>query len=151
MNQPVIELERYEIERYNFIKQNIEDYTNEDPFKITVESGITEDLNHGRVKVMVNYETSEVSILLDVVGYFRVNDKSDSEKITEYLVVNGTAIIFPYLRSMISMLSSLDSENAIIIPTINTVNLFKPTEWDVIISEISIFEKHIHWFRKKLN
>ena len=57
-----------------------------------------------------------------VSGYFTINSESEQEN---YLVVNGAAIIFPYLRSAISMVSSLDSSDAVLIPTVNILSLLE--------------------------
>lgn len=127
MNEPVIVFNGYEIQHYRFErkkKDNIEQ-KKEEPLSVSVESGTTDDLEHGRINIQVLYDLPEVAIDIKVSGYFDINVAEKPEKISEYLVVNGTAIIFPYVRSMVSMLSSLDSEKAIILPTINTTNLLE--------------------------
>nr|WP_279384907.1 protein-export chaperone SecB [Lacticaseibacillus manihotivorans] len=40
------------------------------------------------------------------------------------LTVNGTAILFPYVRSTISMVTGLDSAQTVLLPTIRTTDLF---------------------------
>ena len=62
---------------------------------------------------------------ISVIGYFEINPEVEQEEIEQYLVQNGTAILFPYLRTTISFITSLDNEKAIIIPTINTIGLFE--------------------------
>ena len=51
------------------------------------------------------------------LNLLEINEKTEAKK---HLSVNGTAILFPYLRSIVSILSSLDNSNAIVLPTINT-------------------------------
>lgn len=131
MEQPVIEFQGYKIKKYNYEKTSIKDNINatevesdgNEPFGISVEPSLTKDLKNGLITVRVEYNGDGISISITVEGFFKINDNKDSEAIINYLVVNGTAIIFPYIRSMISMLSSLDSENAILLPTLNTNNL----------------------------
>ncbi len=130
MKGPVISFTSYEIQHYSFERKhtdedkiNPENEKNQEPFSVSVESATTDDLTHGLINVSVVYDTVDVSIDIKVAGYFDIQVAEEPEKISEYLVVNGTAIVFPYIRSMISMLSSLDSEKAIIIPTINTMDL----------------------------
>lgn len=124
-NKPVIIFNGYEIKYYNYKKKADLDSGIEDPFNVSVEPGVTEDLKNGKISIHVLYELPEVSIDIEVDGFFKINEITDPDKISEYLVVNGTAILFPYVRSMISMLSSLDSDKAIILPTINTTNFLK--------------------------
>lgn len=127
MSEPVIVFNGYEIQHYRFErkKQDNIEQKKEDPLSVSVESGTTDDLEQGRINIQVLYDLPEVAIDIKVSGYFDINVAEKSEKISEYLVVNGTAIVFPYVRSMVSMLSSLDSEKAIILPTINTTNFLE--------------------------
>ncbi|AMB94975.1 hypothetical protein CYJ28_02655 [Aerococcus sanguinicola] len=62
---------------------------------------------------------------MTVVGQFKINEKINH---IDYLRVNGTAILFPYLRTFISVVSSLDNEDAIVIPTVNTNNFTSESE-----------------------
>ncbi len=127
VRKPVIEFKSYQIQHYNFERKKIKGDTilNEEPFSISVTSGITDDLKHGRINIQVSYDLPVIIVDIEVSGYFDTNELETLEQIEEHLIVNGTAIVFPYIRSMVSMLSSLDSENAIILPTINTTNFLK--------------------------
>ncbi|NQJ67929.1 hypothetical protein HO543_06050 [Streptococcus suis] len=121
--RPVISLEKYIIEELNFKHDLIpEELESESEFKIDFQAGTTEDLKNG--KVILTAKISDVKnhrrIEAKLSGYFDINIKEDIE---EYLVVNGTAILFPYLRSVVSMITSLDSSDAIVIPTVNVLEL----------------------------
>ncbi|AUI80235.1 hypothetical protein BB562_11480 [Lactiplantibacillus pentosus] len=59
---------------------------------------------------------------LELEGYFEVSNELDNSKIATALAVNGVAILFPYARSVISMVSTLDSSEVIVLPTINTLD-----------------------------
>ena len=111
--KPAIELERYEIEELSYVRS----VDNE------------EDRKNGKVTLTAKFvdQGENKTIVARVSGYFTINLESEQEN---YLVVNGAAIVFPYLRSAISMVSSLDSSDAVLIPTVNihyidakTVNL----------------------------
>jgi preprotein translocase subunit SecB len=65
------------------------------------------------------------------MGYFEIiiKDKELAEqKIINYYKVNGVAILFPYLRSLISDMTSKGSETPIILPTINVAAMLKDVE-----------------------
>lgn len=93
-----------------------------------IECGLDEELETGQIVIdlsMVNDENIKVHTI--VAGYFEINKdfESDKDKIQNYLAINGAAILFPYVRSIISMVSSLDSQGSIVMPTLNLVDLLK--------------------------
>lgn len=131
--EPVIKFKGYSIEKLIYTKedfvfseekdQNVE-IQNGIALSISVECGVTDDLKRGKVSLNIKskHEDSNLSIVLDVDGYFDINGINELTEIENFLLVNGTAILYPYLRSIISMVSSLDSNEAIVLPTINTSN-----------------------------
>lgn len=64
-----------------------------------------------------------------ISGYFTFREDltSDKEK-HQYLGVNGTAILLPYLRAIVSMVTVLDKNEAIVFPTLNVSELMKLSE-----------------------
>lgn len=126
-DQPVIYFKSYEIEKFNYMKVNpdekIDDSRNDDSFTVSVKPSYDVERKNAALKVDVVFATGNMKIDITVNGYFELIDDTqvDFEKL---LVINGSAIIFPYIRSMVSMLTSLDNEHAIILPTINTNNLW---------------------------
>lgn len=122
MDKPVIEFEKYEI--LNIVYEKIEDYDIEEKnIETSVSIGFTEDLQAGKVEIDVNIIDPQQSRFIRVIvrGLFIINDGLDEEKVKVYLAQNGTAILYPYVRSIVSMISTMDSESAVILPTINTV------------------------------
>ena len=125
LNDPVIYFKGYKIKKYNYIyrdeKLEIED--GKLPFNMSVNPQISSDFKNGYIVVSVTLEAEDFSVEIVVEAEFDINVEG-KENIEKFLVVNGTAIVFPYIRSMVSMLTSLDSEKAFILPTINTMDLF---------------------------
>ncbi|HFM9866359.1 TPA: hypothetical protein ACPXS6_001099 [Streptococcus pneumoniae] len=60
-----------------------------------------------------------------VIGYFEINI---DENITDILYVNGTAILYHYLRSIVSIVSAIDSSEAMLLPTINVLELLDKSQ-----------------------
>ena len=127
--EPVIKFKGYSIEKLIFSKEGIDfneplEQIDGKAINLSIEQGISEDLKNARLKIIIKLvdEVININIWLEVVGNFEINDINDPETIQDFLTVNGTAILYPYVRSIVSMVSSLDSENAIILPTINTSN-----------------------------
>ncbi|MBP2622859.1 protein-export chaperone SecB [Streptococcus oricebi] len=125
MTKPVISLERYKIDKLLYFHNLTEEELSVDSnFEINFQAGTTKDEKNGKVtlKTKIIDKDNSRKIEAEISGYFSVNDVEDVEK---YLVINGTAIIFPYLRSAVSMISALDSAEAIVIPTVNVLDLIK--------------------------
>ncbi|MBT2569835.1 protein-export chaperone SecB [Planococcus sp. ISL-110] len=127
--EPVIKFRGYSIEKLVFTKEEMdfdeefEDQEDKD-LSLSLNYGVTEDFKEGKVELTVRIKNTEndIKISLKVVGDFEINNLDDIEKIHQFLSINGTAILYPYVRSIISMVSSLDSPDAILLPTINTSN-----------------------------
>ena len=65
------------------------------------------------------------SLKVTIVGFFEYQANLTDEDILEILEVNGNAILFPYLRSYITTLTSNSGIPPLIIPTINIAKLVK--------------------------
>lgn len=63
---------------------------------------------------------------LVILGSFELNreefDNLDLEKI---LIQNGSAMLYPYVRTFLSVITSLDSPNVGVLPALNFVDLFQ--------------------------
>lgn len=127
--EPVIKFRGYSIKKMVYSKEDIDfnetlELIDGKAINLSIEQGISEDLKNAKLKIIIKLvdESISLNILLEVIGDFEINNINDLETIRDFLAVNGTAIVYPYVRSIVSMVSSLDSENAIILPTINTSN-----------------------------
>lgn len=67
---------------------------------------------------------NELPFAIDVMveGVFTLQDVDDP---VSAMKVNGVAILFPYLRSIVSMLSTISGINPVVLPTINLVKMFE--------------------------
>lgn len=137
MNKPVINFEGYKItnidyksfvnneEMYEFLDADTFDDL-ENNANLAVGIGVSDDETVGNVR-LTNYliEKEHLRIMtIEITGQFTLN--TDNPK--KYLSENGSAILFPYLRAVTSMITSLDNENAIILPTFNFSNTYRADE-----------------------
>lgn len=128
--KPVIEFQKYRIKNIDYrAVDNIDELKTyyEKNGKISLSIGLNESKDKAQLTVSTCISDSDNLRVADisVIGYFEINPEVEQEEIEQYLVQNGTAILFPYLRTTISFITSLDNEKAIIIPTINTIGLFE--------------------------
>ncbi|WP_162106043.1 protein-export chaperone SecB [Bacillus subtilis] len=64
-----------------------------------------------------------------VQGHFIFNnDEFPEEEKVKFFKVNGVSILFPYLRSLVSDLTSKGSEQPVILPTMNVAQMIKDQE-----------------------
>lgn len=96
----------------------------ENELEVGVGTAISDDGEQGQVKISVTAFDVENkrTVKAEVLGSFDFIDVEDKEGT---LAVNGTAILYPYVRAIISTITTQDSLNAIILPTVNTLNFLK--------------------------
>ena len=118
MERVPIEFEGYRINSidYSVYEEGLSE--DKDKGKLQVKSLLTEDRKNAQliIKTTLNDENNNRKLIIELSGFFTVHDIELAE---EFLSVNGVAILFPYVRSVVSIITSLDNENAVVLPTIN--------------------------------
>lgn len=103
-----------ETEIFSSIPNEIEDYSN---IEIRIGVKIGDE----------NFDNSEMYLSVLIAGHFSINLESEQEvsdeTISSLLKVNSVAILFPYLRMLVSDISSRGNNQPIILPTINVQKL----------------------------
>lgn len=128
MGTPVLNFKGYRIVNIDYKRlESTEEFDSEskDFMDLSAFVGITEDNNEAHIKVtcLLNDVENLRKVTIEIVGIFEIALKEASEEeIKKILAVNGVAILFPYVRAAMSVISSLDNENSILLPTINTTS-----------------------------
>lgn len=122
-----IEFEGYRIEsiEYERRNQNEDSDTQDTLFTPDIELRFDKDYKNGLVVLRIKLVENDGRYLsIQLHGFFTIT-KSDATvgEAKELLALNGTTILMPYARSIISMITSLDSPKAIIMPTVNVHEL----------------------------
>lgn len=128
MNTPIT-FQGYQINSIHY-SQNSTDNLDKDlepVFEPDFECALNEDETKGIVEVSSKIQTQQRILEVSVTGFFDLNREysDDIEELKMSLIVNGGAIILPYVRSISSMITALDSNQAIILPTVNIIELIK--------------------------
>lgn len=109
----------------SFIEYPIKDSSDQEINIEITPSGIKEgNLFKLTLDTKVKNESGTLNINVVMIGEFEFKDISE-EKLGAYFVLNAPAIMFPYIRSYISTLSSLSGIPTIILPTLNMTSLAK--------------------------
>lgn len=105
-----------------------------DKTSLRVNAGTTEinEEGVGQLELEINIAEKENEYLRDikvkVLGIFEFPNIENNQgyDLDEILKVNGTAILFPYIRTLISSLTSLDdSIEHVLLPAINVKSMFE--------------------------
>ena len=107
----------------------------ERPLSVTV--GLEVNLSQNFQKAMVKidfgvFKDAEANypykIDVSMIGYFELLSEATEEQITSLCKINGTAIMFPYIRSAITDLTKISNVEPLILPAINIHKLIERQE-----------------------
>ncbi|MCI1071666.1 protein-export chaperone SecB [Lactococcus lactis] len=125
LNEPVIKFKHYRITKIDYkVFEDVEDleiYETESG-TLNATTALNKERDSARliVKTLIVDKEQRRMANIEITGYFAVDPELKEEKVRSFIRINGTAILFPYVRSIVSFITSMDNENAILLPTINT-------------------------------
>lgn len=74
---------------------------------------------------LVDKERNSVEINIGLVGDFHITSSNNEYNAERLVSENGVAILFPYLRSEITLLTSQPGFKPVVLPAVNIVEMFK--------------------------
>lgn len=77
------------------------------------------------LNIHIQHKTNETKIFLELSGLFGFSSKVDDEFRNQMLERNAVSIIFPYLRSQLSIVSTQPGMIPIVLPAINIISLLE--------------------------
>ena len=80
----------------------------------------------------------EIEVVLK--GNFKLGEDSTYEEKIHFLKTNASAILFPYLRATVSLISSQLAYEKILLPVMNFIKIFEDVDIDTLILEPNQFE-----------
>lgn len=125
--------EQYLVEKIEFLLNKDFELIEDIQLDLDFDREIDIDLEDGEAtiklecKVFKNYKDDNKPFYLEVViiGFFKFKGDLSESKIENLLEINGTAILFPYLRSLISTITINSGLPALTIPLINIVKMLE--------------------------
>ena len=124
----------FSIEKYIFDKVNI-NLENHTSNKLSVDfkpSGVfyketsTYDLSFDFSAYTDNDKETKPFVNIRCIGTFKFTSLSSFEDIPPYFFRNSIAILFPYLRAFVSIVTNQANIPPVVLPTMNLVSLEKP-------------------------
>lgn len=92
-------------------------------------------------------KTSEFYVKAIISGLFEIPQKPEGvsdEEVIDFYRINATTILFPYLRSIISDISSKGSESPIILPVMNIVEMIGDNKFEEVEEEFDELTSKSH-------
>lgn len=119
---PVIKFEGYEVTEI-LLEPN--DMQKSDELNFEIKKMVREDLKHAILvlRVEINYRENKF-LRVEIQGGFSTELNLEAEEFDNFISINGVSILFPYIRSTVSMITSLDSGESVLLPTINVAELY---------------------------
>lgn len=130
--EPIIKFNGYSIKSINYIRieeeeladlkakiENPQDKMNDLERRLSI--GVTSDLKQALLTLYAKvYDLDKQRVVeCEVHGQFEIMKEMSEKEIQEHVSSSGMGILYPYLRSIISIITTLDSTQSILIPTIN--------------------------------
>lgn len=133
---PVIQIKAYRITNINYHQYDTEaeinafkkDKTEEQKNDLNMRYSVSKSDNSGVIEMTANLllEEQKKRVNITVNGLFKYReDIKDYEEKKKLLMINGAAMIYPYLRATVSMVVSMDNPLTTVLPSLNFVEQFK--------------------------
>lgn len=120
MNNSQVEFKGYSISKLEMKKIEKLKNKKEENFEIKIEyfQNIKDKLSY-KLVMKLKIVTKKQEISMDLEGYFKFGNTFDQQLVEEFLRINGSMILYPYCRAIVSSITNLDSDDSVILPVIN--------------------------------
>lgn len=132
MTDPVIKIMSYrisDIEYHQYDSKEKMDSLDKESKKsnVNMNYGIDKKSNTGKILMTAHIFNQEQNKVVDigVTGFFKFRENiGDFEDKQKYLMMNGSAMLYPYLRATVSMIMAMDNPMTTILPSLNFVDQY---------------------------
>lgn len=101
--------------------------TKELEFELQVQIGSDENNAYKVTLVLKGTKQDEYNIVISVSGFFEVEsqEKLDNKMVQDLINKNAVAILMPYLRSELTLLTAQPDTDSVVLPTFNINKMFE--------------------------
>mgnify|MGYP000541520969 CR=1 FL=1 len=110
-----IVFDKFEFNRKGFKNEN------ELNFELQVQIGISEDDTHRVTLVLSGEKQDEYNITISLSGFFKIekSEEMDDKIMQQMISKNAVAILMPYLRSELTLLTAQPDTESVVLPPFN--------------------------------
>ena len=99
--------------------------TQELKFELQVQIGLNEDYLYKVTLVLNGTKQDEYNVVISISGFFRVEGQVEDKIVRELINKNAVAILMPYLRSEITLLTAQPDTDSVVLPPFNINKMFE--------------------------
>ena len=126
----VLQLNRLVFDEMKFERDPLSPISDDYEINFNREVEAADDKEHFNVKLTLNLwskKANSLRIKISLIGAFFCNSEDDTLK--EYLIkYNTIAILFPYIRSQVSLITAQPDFKPIVLPPVNIVAMFESVD-----------------------
>lgn len=113
-------LQEMVFDKIEFTRKGLKN-TKELKFELQVQIGISEDNTYKVTLVLNGEKPDEYSIVISLSGFFEIESKEDlgNQNVQDLINRNAVAIMMPYLRSELTLLTAQPGTDSVILPPFN--------------------------------
>ena len=120
----ILNLQRLVFERIEFDRKGFKN-TQELKFELQVQIGLNEDDLYKVTLVLNGTKQDEYNVVISISGFFRVEGQVEDKIVRELINKNAVAILMPYLRSEITLLTAQPDTDSVVLPPFNINKMFE--------------------------
>lgn len=120
----ILNLRRLVFERIEFDRKGFKN-TQELKFELQVQIGLNEDDLYKVTLVLNGTKQDEYNVVISISGFFRVEGQVEDKIVRELINKNAVAILMPYLRSEITLLTAQPDTDSVVLPPFNINKMFE--------------------------
>ncbi len=122
----VLSLQKMVFDRIEFERKGFKN-TKELKFELQVQIGIDENDTYKVTLVLNGTKQDEYDIVISVSGFFSVegHEKLEDKFVQDLINKNAVAILMPYLRSELTLLTAQPDTDSVLLPPFNINKMFE--------------------------
>lgn len=120
----VLNLQKLVFDRIEFDRKGFKN-DHELKFELQVEIGLNEDGIY-KVRLVLNgTKQDEYNIVIGISGFFRIKGQVEDKTMRDLITKNAVAIMMPYLRSELTLLTAQPNTESVVLPPFNINKMFE--------------------------
>lgn len=123
----VLKLEKLEFDNIEFKRKGPK---NDKEFEVGIRVEVSQNIHRELYRILLGFDgkkEGEYELKIDLYGYFSYDDSANLDEETKNVLLreNAVAIMMPYIRSELSILTAQPEMDCVVLPPFNITNLLQ--------------------------
>lgn len=119
----ILNLQKLVFDRIEFDRKGFKN-TQELKFELQVQIGLNEDDLYKVTLVLNGTKQDEYNVVISLSGFFRFEGQAEENIVRDLINKNAVAILMPYLRSELTLLTAQPDTDSVVLPPFNINKMF---------------------------